>query len=333
MKPVEDRFEQITHPFSTGETSDKKSGVLELELNHYRDGTTQEKELFVRDFFRGLKEFGFVTIKNHPISLELLNKAYELSAQLFQLPESEKKALISAQAPGQRGYTPFGREHAKNAVVPDLKEFWHVGREMSKLDVNLEYPKNIWPKQLVEFRQVFNELYLALDEVGQTLLEALTGPLKLDLGYFRKISSSGNSILRLLHYPPIPEGVDPRCIRAAAHEDINLITILVSASASGLELLDRNGEWMPVETDANNLIVDSGDMLSRLTNDVIPSTTHRVVNPRGKNQSRYSMPFFLHPNSDALLECLESCRGDQIRYEPITADAFLKQRLAEIGLA
>ena len=312
----------------------KSKKVLELDLGHYTTGNGSEKNQFIFDLFTGLKEFGFVTIKNHPIPVELLNKAYELSAELFRLRDEDKKKLISQDYPGQRGYTPFGKEHAKNSSVPDLKEFWHVGREFPPgHPLQTQYPENIWPAQLPEFQSVFSELYTHLDQIGQVLLEALTPSLKLERDYFYKLSSQGNSILRLLHYPPIPDDVDPRCIRAAAHEDINLITLLVSASASGLELLTRDGEWLAVETDPNNLIVDSGDMLSRITNEVIPSTTHRVVNPAGKNESRYSMPFFLHPNSDAWLTCLESCVGDGALYPPILADDFLKQRLAEIGLS
>jgi isopenicillin N synthase-like dioxygenase len=175
-------------------------------------------------------------------------------------------------------------------------------------------------------------MYESLDFVAEVLLKSLTGPLKLQSDYFDKMIQDGNSILRLLHYPPIPQGVDPRCVRAAAHEDINLITILVSASASGLELLTRDNQWLPIETDPNNLIVDSGDMFSRMTNEIIPSTTHRVVNPIGENKSRYSMPYFIHPNPEAMLTCLDSCVGDGAKYPDILAQEFLEQRLHEIGL-
>jgi isopenicillin N synthase-like dioxygenase len=165
------------------------------------------------------------------------------------------------------------------------------------------------------------------------MLESLTFPLDLPRDFFSNMMGEGNSILRLLHYPPIPAGVDPRCVRAAAHEDINLITVLVAATASGLELKDRDGTWLPIDSDPNSLIVDAGDMLSRLTNNVIPSTTHRVVNPDdGTNSARYSMPYFIHPNPDAMLTCLPSCVGEGAKYPPISAQDFLYQRLREIGL-
>ena len=163
-------------------------------------------------------------------------------------------------------------------------------------------------------------------------MQALSPTLNVSPEYFHDMATDGNSILRLLHYPPISDDADPKAIRAAAHEDINLITILVAANGGGLELLDRNGKWLPVETDPNNLIVDAGDMLARITNGIIPATTHRVVNPSGPNVSRYSMPFFMHPHSDAMLSCLESCKGSGAKFEDITAGAFLEQRLKEIGL-
>lgn len=308
-------------------------GVPELQLNQYIEGSPKDRKDFITQLFQGLKYYGFIVLKDHPIPLDLLNKAYELSEALFRMPVEKKQTYISKVGGGQRGYTPFGKEHAKDAQVPDLKEFWHVGRELEPSHpYGKEYPENIWPQELPEFKPTFLELYKELDRIGEIVLEALTGPLEIPTNYFKEMIQDGNSILRLLHYPPIPEGVDPRCIRAAAHEDINLITILVSASASGLELLGRDGKWLPIETDPNNLIVDSGDMLSRITNEVIPSTTHRVVNPEGKNQSRFSMPYFIHPHPKAVLRCLDSCRGEKALYPDILAQDFLHQRLREIGL-
>lgn len=307
--------------------------VPELSLNAYIDGSPTEKSDFVNDFFGGLKDYGFIVLKDHPISDALLNKAYALVKAFYDLPVEAKNKYALKDKGFQRGYTPFGQEHAKNAKVSDLKEFWHVGRELTPGHrYEADYPKNIWPAEVPEFREVMSKIYTELDRVGQIMLEALTGPLKVEKDFFKKMSNDGNSILRLLHYPPIPEGVDPRCIRAAAHEDINLITILVSATTSGLQLLDRDGTWLDIESDPNSLIVDAGDMLARITNDVIPSTTHRVVNPEGPNLTRYSMPFFMHPNPDALLTCLPSCRGEGEKYPPITSQDFLMQRLREIGL-
>lgn len=324
-----------TQPTTTTATRSQMSGrkVPELSLNTYIDGTADERAEFISEFFNGLKDYGFIVLKDHPISDELLNRAYSLVQKFYQLPVETKNQYALKEAGFQRGYTPFGQEHAKNAPVKDLKEFWHVGRELTpghRYESN--YPKNVWPTEVPEFREVMSKIYSELDRVGQIMLEALTGPLKVEKDFFLKMSNEGNSILRLLHYPPIPEGVDPRCIRAAAHEDINLITILVSATTSGLQLLDRDGTWLDIESVPNSLIVDAGDMLARLTNDVIPSTTHRVVNPAGPNLPRYSMPFFMHPNPDALLKCLPSCLGAGEKYAPITSQDFLMQRLREIGL-
>lgn len=312
----------------------KYTEVPTLSLEKYISGSENERAEFIEALFSGLKYYGFIILKDHPVSTDLLNKAYELSQRLFNLPLDKKERYISPVNGNQRGYAPFGKEHAKGNSAPDLKEFWHVGRTLPKgHKYESEYPENIWPDELPEFESTFQKLYTALDAVGDTMLEALTGPLQVPKNYFRDMTRDGNSILRLLHYPPLAEGTDPRCVRAAAHEDINLITILVAATTSGLELLDRDGKWLPVETDKNNLIVDAGDMLSRITNEVIPSTTHRVCNPAdGKNNSRYSMPYFIHPNPEAVLTCLPSCEGQGRKYPDILAQEFLMQRLREIGL-
>jgi isopenicillin N synthase-like dioxygenase len=307
--------------------------VPELSLSSYLQGTTLDKQKFIDDLFFGIKYFGFIILKDHPISVDLLKEAYRVSESFFNLKTEDKLKYIAKEGGGQRGYTPFGKEHAKNAAVMDLKEFWHVGNELTpNHSLYNVYPKNLWPSELPEFKNVFIKMYRELETMGKIILEALTLPLELPKDYFSKMVQDGNSILRLLHYPPIPENADPRCIRAAAHEDINLITILVAASSSGLELLDRDGKWLPVETQANNLIVDAGDMLARITNEVIPSTTHRVVNPDNKNTHRYSMPFFIHPHPNAELTCIESCRGNGAKYPPISSHDFLMQRLREIGL-
>ncbi len=310
--------------------------VPELSLQSYIHGDEKEKQRFSEDLFLGLKEYGFIILKDHLVSTDLLDEAYLKLEQFFSLNEEQKRAYISEAGSGQRGYTPFGEEHAKDAEVHDLKEFWHVGREISQdHPFKKYYPDNIWPSEdlVPKFKSIFHRLYTELDQAGQYLLEALTTPLEVEKDYFAKMTKDGNSILRLLHYPPIPEDADPRCVRAAAHEDINLITILVAASQSGLQLKDRDGSWLDVETAKNNLIVDAGDMLSRICNDVIPSTTHRVINPgEGANVSRYSMPYFMHPHPEAVLECIPSCRGAGEKYVPISSHDFLMQRLREIGL-
>jgi isopenicillin N synthase-like dioxygenase len=326
-------FEVTTENSRVEKVSLAARRVPELSLNSYIEGSTADRVRFIDEFWVGLKDYGFIVLKDHPISDTLLNQAYDLVERFFALPVEVKSRYALTEQGFQRGYTPFGTEHAKDAPVKDLKEFWHVGRDLPEGHrYESLYPKNVWPSEVPEFRAVMAKIYRELDQVGKVMLQALTGPLEIDRDFFEHMVSDGNSILRLLHYPPIPEGVDPRCVRAAAHEDINLITILVSATTSGLELKDRDGTWLPVVSDPNSLIVDAGDMLQRLTNHVIPSTTHRVVNPEGPNTARYSMPFFMHPNPDAMLTCLPSCRGSGEKYAPITAQDFLMQRLREIGL-
>jgi isopenicillin N synthase-like dioxygenase len=307
--------------------------VPELSLAAYASGGASARAAFIDALMEGFQYFGFIILKDHAVSRDLLARAYEMSKSFFARP-LEEKLRFAAGPDGQRGYTPFGREHAKDAKVADLKEFWHVGREFAFASpLAGVYPQNKWPEEPSRFRQTFLQLYAALEEAGFAMLEALAPSLDVEVDYFRKLATNGNSILRLLHYPPIAANADPQAVRAAAHEDINLITILVAAEGAGLELLDRDGKWLAVETERDNLIVDAGDMLARITNDVIPATTHRVVNPKGPNVSRYSMPFFMHPHRDAVLDCIESCKGAGAKYPPITADAFLKQRLREIGLA
>jgi isopenicillin N synthase-like dioxygenase len=307
--------------------------VPALSLRNFSDGTAAERQDFVSDLYSAFKEYGFVILENHCVDEDLLNKAYSLSKQLFSLPLDTKKQYYVPGGGGQRGYTPFGLEQAKDAKVSDLKEFWHIAREFeSNSELLQKYPQNVWVKELAEFKEVFSKIYQELDKAGALILSALEQPLNVPSGYFADMIQDGNSILRLLHYPPIPAGTDPRCIRAAAHGDINLITLLVSATSAGLELLDKDGSWMPVQSNPNNIVVNIGDMLARITNDILPSTIHRVVNPADKNESRYSMPFFIHPKSEAVLSCLKSCRGDGPKYPDITADDFLQQRLRELKL-
>ncbi len=307
--------------------------VPELSLKAFTHGSAKDQQDFVERHFNGLKEYGFIILKDHPVAPELLQKAYHLSEQLFALTEPVKKTYISPDGGNQRGYTPFGKEHAKDSRFPDLKEFWHVGRDLNpEHRLKRFFPDNIWPETIAEFKNTFREIFQALDDTGRILLQSLTGPLEVEKDYFARMTDTGSSILRLLHYPPIPAGAEPQALRAAAHEDINLITLLVAASTSGLELLTRDGKWLPVDADPGTLIVDSGDMLARITNEIIPSTTHRVVNPKGPNVSRYSMPFFMHPNPDALLTCLPSCRKSGAKFPDILANDFLFERLRDIGL-
>ena len=306
--------------------------VPELSLAAFTKGTQRDRDQFSASLYGGLRQFGFVILTDHGIDPVFLDKAYGCAAEFFTQP-LENKMQHDSGVGGQRGYTAFGREHAKGRQLPDLKEFWHVGRELpAGHPLAALYPPNHWPEHPESFRTTFLSLYDALEAAGLAMLDALVPPLAVDPQYFRRMTADGNSILRLLHYPPIAADAPQGAVRAAAHEDINLITLLVSANGAGLQLLDRNGDWLAIETARENIIVDAGDMLARITNDVIPATTHRVINPDGPNISRYSMPFFMHPHPDAMLECIPSCISNGAKYPPIAAGAFLNQRLKEIGL-
>lgn len=309
--------------------------VPELSLLQFVHGTSTERIQFVDNLILGLKEYGFIILKDHLVDRQIIDESYQHIAKFFSYPEEVKLKYLCPEGGGQRGYTPFGKEHAKNNPMPDLKEFWHVGREVpANHPYSKYYPKNIWPEELVPgFTKCLNTLYNQLDLTSVALLQAISIGLDVRNNYFLEMIKLGNSILRPLHYPPLAPNTPENAIRSAAHEDINLITILVGATTSGLELLDRDGTWLAVNNKEGQLVVDSGDMLSRITNNVIPSTTHRVVNPsNSENSSRYSMPFFVHPNPDTVLECIPSCIGAGSKYPPINAHDFLMQRLEEIGL-
>jgi isopenicillin N synthase-like dioxygenase len=304
--------------------------VPELSLKAYVDGDAAERRAFSDAFLEGLQAYGFIILKDHGVSTELLAHAYRLAEQLFALPDEVKRRY----AKGMRGYTPFGTEHAKDSGHPDLKEFWQIGHEPSPdAPPDQPFPPNVWPDEAPEFQETFLQLFQALNETGITLLRALAPTLDLPERHFDPLVRHGTSILRVLHYPPLAPGVDPRCVRSAAHEDINFMTIMVAAKGAGLELLDRDGGWLPVETEPTNLIVDSGDMLARMTNGVIPATTHRVVNPSGDNVGRYSMPFFMHPTLKTSLKALPSCLGDGAKFPEVTAGEYLDERLKAIGMA
>lgn len=296
--------------------------VPELSLAAFTSGEAAARAAFSDALMRGLQEYGFIILTDHGVSLDLLKRAYGLAEDVFALEDGVKRRY----AAGLRGYTPFGVEHAKDNRTPDLKEFWQIGH-----DGDADGP-NVWPEEAPAFRTAFQELFAALNETGIVLLRALAPQLGLPEAHFDPLVRRGTSILRVLHYPPIGPNVDPRAVRSAAHEDINFLTIMVAAKGAGLELLDRDGSWLPVETEPTNLIVDSGDMLARMTNGVIPATTHRVVNPAGPNVSRYSMPFFMHPTRATRLDVLPSCVGAGKKFADITAGEFLDERLAAIGL-
>ena len=310
-------------------------GIPVLDMRDYTEGDAARKARFVKTWGDALKEFGFVSITNHQIDPAQIRQAYAMFEQFYNLPASVKERYGGVHG-GQRGFTGFMKEHAKDNQVGDLKEFWHVGREVGPgHPMEHRYPANVWPEELPALQRVALQLFDQLEANARTLLRALGDYFELaDRDYFVKAIENGNHVLRAIHYPPLQAEMDPHAVRAAAHEDINMITILPEATSSGLELLTREGEWLPIQSLAGQLIVDAGDMLSRLTNDVIPATTHRVVNPEGENVVRYSMPYFVHPHPDFLIECLPQCDTAEhpAKYPPITAGDFLTQRLREIGL-
>jgi len=307
-----------------------------LDLDDFLSGTIERKQLFVQQLGNAYEEFGFVAVGNHGVQDELVNKFYNLIKEFFARTEEEKKKYEIAELAGQRGYTSFGREHAKGYDAPDLKEFWQIGQTVRGDDpIRSQYADNVDVAEMPDFMETGNRLYRAFESSGRELLRAIALYLGLDEHHFDPHIRNGNSILRAIHYPPITQ--EPKSsIRAEQHEDINLITLLVGASADGLQLLDKKGKWMPITAPEGYIIVNVGDMLQRLTNNKLSSTTHRVVNPpREKwHTDRYSIPFFLHPRSEMSLNCLESCiDSDHPKsYEDITAGEYLVERLVEIGL-
>lgn len=283
------------------------------------------------------KTYGFAKVIDHGLDPQLVKEAWRLSKELFDQPEAAKMRGYDAAIAGQRGYTPFKTEIAKGADHHDLKEFWHVARTLpAGHPLEGEMLANIWPDSVPGFREVYEQLYADFDKVGARILSYIAIYLGLSPDWFDDKIEVGNSILRLLHYPPI-EGDTDGCIRAGAHEDINLITLLLGAEEAGLQILRPDGSWMDVSPPEGGIAVNVGDMLQRLCNHVLPSTTHRVVNPTGERSkfSRYSMPFFLHLNSDYPISTLPGCisADNPNRYpEPILADDYLRERLIEIGL-
>ncbi len=308
-----------------------------LDLSHYTRGTAQERDGFVKAWGDGLQEFGFVSIINHGVDPEVIARTYEDAARLFALPLEVKAKCDVPGGGGQRGYTSFGKEHAKNRAVGDLKEFWHVGRDLPEGSARRSaYGENQFPAELKTFKANSLSLFNALDAAAAVMLRALADFFTLPRETFADMAHEGNSVLRIIHYPPLKDAFIPGGVRAAEHEDINLITLLCESTSSGLEVLTRQGEWIAVDALKGQIVVDSGDMLSRITNEVIPATTHRVVNPPSTKDDvvRYSMPFFVHPYPDCMLKIFDQCvtKENPKRYPDITADAFLQQRLREIGL-
>jgi len=275
-----------------------------------------------------LAEVGFVAVQGHGIDLDLVRQGYATAAELFALPPDIKRRYETPENGRQRGYTSFGVEHAKDVAMPDLKEFWHVGRKLPRdhaLRVSGEVPPNLFPSELPVSRIVFQRLFDQMEGFANRLLDAYGRYLGVPEGFFRGLVRDGNSVMRLIHYPELGDGTLGGSVRAAAHEDINLITVLPWSPQGGLQIQPRDGSWFDVRTPPDVMICDTGDMMALLTG--IPATTHRVVNPMERDESRYSMPFFLHPHPDARLEPLDGSA------EGVAARDFLRKRLEEIGVA
>lgn len=307
-----------------------------ISLEDFTQGNDDKKQKFVQDLGKAFHKWGFVIIKDHGISQELISRFYQKSEAFFKLPKATKRRYEIKKLAGQRGYTSFGTEHAKHADVPDLKEFFQIGQEVADDHPKKEtYPDNIRVTEVEQFTESGMELFKAFENAGQSLLQAIALYLNLPENYFNDLIREGNSILRSIYYPPIK--TDPKsAVRAEEHEDINLITLLVGASAGGLQLLNQQNEWMPVLPSEDEIAINVGDMLSRLSNDYLKSTTHRVVNPPRDEWHipRLSIPFFLHPIAEMDLTSLDQCipEGETAKYPPTTAGAFLDERLREIGL-
>lgn len=307
-----------------------------VDLSKFTQGDQQQRTDFVASLGDAFHTIGFVGVVNHGISPELIDDFYTASRRFFAQPADVKKQYEIKGLAGQRGYTSFGKEHAKQSQVADLKEFFQIGQQVADNDpAKAKYPDNIAVQEVPEFLDLGMKLYKSFEKAGAELLRAIA--IHLDLGehYFDERIHHGNSILRAIFYPPITQEPES-AIRAEQHEDINLITLLVGASAGGLELLDKNGEWQAIMPEQNEIVINVGDMLQRLTNNYLKSTTHRVVNPpRAEwNTPRLSIPFFLHPRSEMDLSCLDNCVSEDnpCQYEPITAGGYLDERLREIGL-
>jgi isopenicillin N synthase-like dioxygenase len=307
-----------------------------VDLQDYLHGSQGAKERFIAALGDSLKDCGFVALKNHGVDYRLIEKAYSSAENFFDLPEKEKRKYEDLAIKGQRGFTSFGREHAKDNKAPDLKEFWHVGRDLPDTSkFAKEYPKNIWPTEIPEFKEVMTELYRQLDVCSMRLLEACSIYIGEQPQFLPEMAKDGNTILRIINYPEVSPSRDPASIRAGAHEDINFITLLCEATAGGLELQKRDGSWLPIHALKGQIIVDTGDMLQNLTNGLLKSTTHRVVNPDNSRERRFSMPYFVHPRSDVDLSPLASSvakTGGKKSYPDISAGEYLEQRLREIGL-
>lgn len=313
--------------------------IAVVDYNDYVSGDAQKRETFIKDFGDSFANMGFAIVRNHGVTPELRNKLFEVSKAFFNLPEEIKRKYENMALHGQRGYISKNRETAKGKAVADLKEFYHVGQTVTDGDpIKAEYPDNIWPAEITEFETVCQKVYQTFEQTGQNLLKSTALYLGLPENYFGPKVHNGNSILRLLHYYPVADKsqIPAGAVRAAAHGDINLITLLMGGSAEGLQAQSLDGHWINVSPKEDEIVVNIGDMLARLTNDKLRSTQHQVITPNEASwlTPRFSTPFFMHPRSDMDLTCLESCISAERpkAYADMTAGEFLTERLEELGL-
>jgi isopenicillin N synthase-like dioxygenase len=316
--------------------------VPSLDLEEFVSGDMKTKKAFVKKLGEAFQNIGFVAIKDHGLDQALQDSLYQAIQDFFALDADTKSKYERPKIGFQRGYTGKGKEHAKGRNTGDLKEFYHVGQDLAQIDesdpVKKDYPDNVWPEEVPAFREISLQVFEKIETAGKIMLRAIALHLDLPEDYFDAKVEKGNSILRSIHYFPIenPDKVPEDAVRAAEHGDINLITLLMGASADGLQVLRKDGQWIPITALPDQLVVNVGDMLERLTNNKLKSTIHRVVNPPKEkmNSSRYSIPFFMHPRSEMDLTCLENCidKENPKRFEDSTAGEFLEERLKELGL-
>ena len=305
-----------------------------VDLSKFEKGDDAQRNAFIAKLGEAFHNIGFVGVTGHGIPKDLIDDFYVAAKQFFALPVDVKQKYEVAGAAGQRGYTSFGKEHAKQSQVADLKEFFQIGQEPRDAAAD-EQVRNPDVEEVPAFMDLGRQLYRAFENSGASLLRAIALYLGLEEGYFDQFINDGMSILRAIHYPPITQ--EPKsAIRAEQHEDINLITLLVGASAGGLQLQNTTGEWQEIVPENDEIVINVGDMLQRLTNNYLKSTTHRVVNPPREqwHEPRLSIPFFLHPRPEMKLDVLPSTvTSDRPQaYDPITAGEYLDERLREIGL-
>lgn len=303
-----------------------------VDLKEWQEGGVA-RQRFVKTVGEGLADTGFFAVRNHGVTDALMKTAYDVAREFFHMPADVKSRYHDAAKKGQRGYTGLGKEHARDAKAADLKEFWQLGRPGW---AHPQYGDNPLVNEVPAFIPTLTELYTKLDELGQILLRSAALYIEEPIERFAELATASDTIVRVLYYPPVGPDVPPGAVRSAAHEDINFITLLSGATSEGLELLRRDGTWMPVHTGFDTIVVDAGDMLQNITNGLYKSTTHRVVNPGDSTSERFSMPCFVHARSEVDLSPLPSCvarTGGEAKYPRLTAGEYLDQRLREIGLA